>query len=539
MTTYYVDPAGSDSSAGTSQGSPWKTPSKVTLFSAATGFAAGDSILFKSGAVHVPAATGENIVLTQSGSRGNEITIGAYGDGDHPILLLGNAPVTPWTIFSAALNIWYNSYAGSVVSNIWEDGYFMRHASSIDTMLPGEYYWNSSSNSYYSLDSSRAVGIYVRPLEGVAGDHVYQRNNTTTGISLSNRSHIWVRDVQLMSGYTAVYANGTTAAHENLRVMDCIVRECRSALQFDSTNGFHQYDCMFLRNVIEDCGHGCGIENSTAGGGTEQAIGCVFSGNETRRIHVVDKWSRIGAFLDKEGFFFMNPKGCSIESNLFEGPGGMAGGAMGLWTDDSSATFEGTTVTGNRVYGISGRVMSLGGANQSNNGGIYVVGNITVDCDADVAIKLNVSPGSLGGYVANNTIINCGDLTVWAQTNVTGWVIRNNIFIRADGTHLQLDSGASVTKSNNHWYGGTAPSLGTAESTADPKIAKDGSPQAGSPVIGAGLQTPGILMRSMSGKHIDGAVDIGARQYHAPRSLATGRTRASRTAASRSAASNR
>ncbi len=522
MATYYIANSGSDSNAGTSTGSPWKTPSKVALYSAATGFAAGDAILFKSGETHVPAASGENITFSQHRSKGSAIQISAYGTGDAPILLLDNAPLTSWSAYSGAMNVWYNSYAGSVCPVLWEDGVFLRPGDSIDGLRAGEYYWNSSSNAYYSLDSGKAVGVYVCPFEGVAADHVYQRNNTITGLSLSNRSHIWVRDVQIMAGYQGVFANATTAHHTNLRVMDCIIKECRSALQLDSTNGYNNIECAFLNNVIEDCGHGAGMENSTAGGGTEKSIGCTFKGNQVRKIHVLDKWSRVGAFLDKEGFFFMNPEGCSIEGNIFEG-GGMAGGAIGLWTDDVTATFERTSIQGNVVKAIAGRVMHLGGANAANNGGVYAHGNFAIDCDADCAIKLNVTPGANGGTIVANTIVRCGDVTVWAQTNCDDWALTGNVFIRDSGLHVQLDSGASIVSSRNCWYGGTPPSLGSGDFTSDPLLDANYRPTALSPCRGAGIYIPGA--KHFGGVPMNaGAPDIGAHRYFAAREIAADRT---------------
>jgi hypothetical protein len=47
----------------------------------------------------------------------------------------------------------------------------------------------------------------------------------------------------------------------------------------------------------------------------------------------------------------------------------------------------------------------------------------------------------------------------------------------------------------------------------------------GSPCIGAGTQISGLILRDFDGKHWDGAVDIGARQYHAQRAKVDGRTR--------------
>jgi len=77
-TTFYVSNNGSDSSSGTSTGSPWKTISKVN----STSFSPGDTILFERGD-----SWSEQLRPSSSGSAsGGYITYGAYGSGNKPIL---------------------------------------------------------------------------------------------------------------------------------------------------------------------------------------------------------------------------------------------------------------------------------------------------------------------------------------------------------------------------------------------------------------------------------------------------------------------
>lgn len=74
-TTYYVSTSGSDSNAGTSTASPWKSLAKVD----ATTFQPGDRILFQAG----NAWTGQ-LWPKGSGASGAPITIGSYGSGARP-----------------------------------------------------------------------------------------------------------------------------------------------------------------------------------------------------------------------------------------------------------------------------------------------------------------------------------------------------------------------------------------------------------------------------------------------------------------------
>ena len=74
--TYYIDSsAGSDSAAGTTTGTAWKSLAKVNGFA----FKPGDQIMFKRGG----SWTG-TLELSMSGATDNPITIGAYGSGALP-----------------------------------------------------------------------------------------------------------------------------------------------------------------------------------------------------------------------------------------------------------------------------------------------------------------------------------------------------------------------------------------------------------------------------------------------------------------------
>jgi hypothetical protein len=82
---YYVDPAGSDSNDGLSQGSAWQTLAKVS----ATTIPAGAWVLFKGGSTF----SGELALVAakHSGTSGLAITFGSYGTGKATIQASTNA----------------------------------------------------------------------------------------------------------------------------------------------------------------------------------------------------------------------------------------------------------------------------------------------------------------------------------------------------------------------------------------------------------------------------------------------------------------
>jgi hypothetical protein len=90
-TNYYVKTGGSDVAAGTSDGTAWATIDKVNTEWAAGTFVAGDSILFNRGNSFAGAIT-----VTESGTVGSPIIVGAYGTGADPIIT-GLQTISSWT----------------------------------------------------------------------------------------------------------------------------------------------------------------------------------------------------------------------------------------------------------------------------------------------------------------------------------------------------------------------------------------------------------------------------------------------------------
>lgn len=102
-TTYYVSNAGNDSNSGLTATTTWQTLAKVN----ASTFKAGDQILFQKGDTFYG-----SLKISQSGSPGNPITIGAYGTGVNPVIS-GFTTVLSWTNLGGS--IWESE---SAVSNI-------------------------------------------------------------------------------------------------------------------------------------------------------------------------------------------------------------------------------------------------------------------------------------------------------------------------------------------------------------------------------------------------------------------------------------
>ncbi|RYE18709.1 MAG: hypothetical protein EOP42_30285, partial [Sphingobacteriaceae bacterium] len=105
--TYYVSAAGDDSrSAQTAQNinTPWKTLARVSQMSSS--LRPGDQVLFKRGEVFAGTLT-----IMVSGSSGNPIVFGAYGDGSLPEIT-GFVTLSGWQ--SKGGNIWETVVPGGL-----------------------------------------------------------------------------------------------------------------------------------------------------------------------------------------------------------------------------------------------------------------------------------------------------------------------------------------------------------------------------------------------------------------------------------------
>jgi len=102
--TFYVSNLGNDGNSGLTTSAPWKTLAKVSSY---TGLVGGDAVLFNRGEVFYG-----QLIINNSGSSGNPITIGAYGTGANPVIT-GFTSVSSWTNLGS--NIWESTSAVSTL----------------------------------------------------------------------------------------------------------------------------------------------------------------------------------------------------------------------------------------------------------------------------------------------------------------------------------------------------------------------------------------------------------------------------------------
>jgi len=247
MASYYVDATlGDDSNPGT-QTQPWKTISKVN----STSFSAGDNIYFKRGEVWR-----ETLTVPSSGSNGNLITFGAYGNGDKP-KITGADIETGWT-GPDENGVWQISGDSRHYRILLEDGQKLQKISPTDGSDLSSGQWGGDDSSY----------IYYKPSSGTPNDHIVELGTRKRALYINGKSYIKI---------------------ENIR--------------FEAGNGFeppHDPDSLYLRSVVvlEDSSS-CEIFNCEVLYGAYLGISlngctdCVINSNEL--TYIEDRAINIGA----------------------------------------------------------------------------------------------------------------------------------------------------------------------------------------------------------------------------------------------------
>jgi hypothetical protein len=110
---YYVDNSGNDSNNGTSIDHAWRTIAKVS----SSTFQPGDQVLFKRGGVWR-----ENLSVSSSGVKGNNIIYGAYGVGNKPLIDCADI-VSNWTLYNGSIYV-ANVSSLSSSDQLYVDGAF-------------------------------------------------------------------------------------------------------------------------------------------------------------------------------------------------------------------------------------------------------------------------------------------------------------------------------------------------------------------------------------------------------------------------------
>ena len=429
MTTYYVKNGGSDSAAGTSDGTAWETIAKVN--SEMGNFNAGDNIYFKRGSTW----TGNCLEITCSGSVGNPITFGAYDSGTEPSIG-GWQVATGWTLHTADVgsnnvDVYYKTYAfnnytlaedwtfltyiewdtdvattfAAASSGSWSRSGFTQYVCCTDDLDPDTHTMTSGASdtgydfnccwvgddcTYVTIENIEFLmpnreGIRVRNWgsnnsNNIILDAVETYFCGTTGIQIANDtggSTYKVTDITIqncISAYNAYHGISIRGRCEDVTVTGCTV----------SYNGWDRED-----GIDQWGGHGITMYGSTS---DRAPTSCTIEHNTVSYIFAEqDGGEGTGIQFDN------NTNNCIARYNLIHH---CEGGGI-LWNSPNNTAYYNliyTCVTGNGIY-TGGLYFLNGTGNSAYNNVVYnckngatfsVATGETVTCKNNIILESSI-----------------------------------------------------------------------------------------------------------------------------------------------------
>lgn len=341
--TYYLSPGGLDTNTGTSEGDAWRTIAHLNTIV----LNPGDSVLFQAGYTWR-----EELDLRYSGTEGNLIYYGRYGDGLNP-KILGSTQAQDWTETGTA-NVWIaatpiedprgrNGAEGAMLILMNNSIYHADERQSSLNNLSSEFDWYYSSGSVYLYAPSDPDTRY----ESV---EVQQRETCMTMFNNQEESWIEVNGIDLLfainagfsSGYPGIggkeglvfrncnigyigvkgspYAYGVEGYHANSLFENCTFsdngrRSISWNLYVDQVAGeeVHISDLIIRNNVFKNGYHTTSLDCSSQLSSTDTIENVYFYNNivDDSEIEAVGSWS------GSNQIFFQNGDGAAYLNNIY------------------------------------------------------------------------------------------------------------------------------------------------------------------------------------------------------------------------------
>ncbi|MET3876918.1 DNRLRE domain-containing protein [Chitinophaga sp. OAE865] len=244
-TTYYVDPAGSDTNAGTSTTAAWKTVAKVNTMT----FSPGDKILFKSGGVW-----NDTLHPKGSGSAGAPIVIDKYGGTTLPLINGGGRVNGSVTLLLDKVNWW-------TVNNL------------------------EITNTVPTGVTYAATGIRVNG--GTASTDPVNTNITISNCYVHNVNSATVKQTNYVKGSGGIIINDrlSDVLVQSCHIANCAVEGLRTAGPTDGLKNI-----IFDNNFIESI-YGDGIVMASVSGGSKVTNNTVYKACMTNDRNFAGIWT--------------------------------------------------------------------------------------------------------------------------------------------------------------------------------------------------------------------------------------------------------
>lgn len=449
-TNYYVKNSGNNANTGLSNAQAWQTIAKVNTIA----FAAGDTILFNRGDTWIITTGTEALNIHHSGTDGHQITFGAYGTGNKPILtgrttLAGWNTTGNWT--DGGSNIWHITVDGDAFKavrntrgRLWVNGVELMHSNSTTVptaLLP----WTHNGFTLYVYSTSNPATAFSSMEVPTVGA------NLGTNIYIIDTDYITVQNLDLRGCYNNIYMSNAN---------NCIIENCNigldvSAMGIYAVGGGTPAVCD--NNIVR---------NNTFDTDDHNMDGWLCQNTEDA-IFLIDgahNWDIYGnTFIDwsHAALEEYNPTaGTTITNISFYGNYVTA-------PDNDYGRFLAITVIGSnqnlKIY--SNYIFNTSIRSQINADGAMVYDNVIDLITRPSYLAAGGEGISLEGtagaackniQILNNTIVNCDDegiwIAYWASNDIQGNTIANNIIANCnivDNYQIEIDDDANIL--NNTW----------------------------------------------------------------------------------------
>jgi len=501
--TYYVDPAGNDSRAGTSSATAWRTLSKVQTFGTSPGFRAGDTILLKRGGVWR-----ERLIVMSSGSDGNPIVFDAYGTGDKPRILASQTGLT-WSSLGSnrwattTLNLAPNNNVGFILlteeveNPVWGVNVGKVVSSSSDLDADGEFCWEP--NTGLGTTYGRIV-MYTTHAGGPAAKWPQMEVGVRDrGVLVLGRSHVTLKNIDarygtggsfrigegshhvILDGCEASYGGGTLTAILGIRAGDLIkmdtgchdvtVRNCRVSNSWESgisAEAWQSNDVIYNitveDNVVDRCSIGVGANTPYYDSVVNTELYNVFIRRNTL-TNLGYGWTTPDACSHGVGVWcYQNERApsslhdCFIESNVIDTFSYCGIRLMkGQYIVVGNVIRNGTGVYAENQWDRPSGIAMHGGSYVDSTGDTYgtIAYNLVHSNNSAGMFFINNTPTTeYRVEVFNNAFVNNGTATipnffVYTANNIS---VRNNIFYSTNSIPFSVETVTQILSNNNCFY---------------------------------------------------------------------------------------
>jgi parallel beta-helix repeat protein len=467
-TNYYVKTGGNDALTGLSDAQAWATITKVNTFWAAGSFAPGDSINFNRGDTFYG-----TITVSESGTAGSPIIIGAYGTGADPIIT-GFTTITGWT--NEGSGIYSKVITSEAQTNMvtidgvntgmgrYPDATYLTYESAItntkitDTGLGDTPDWVGAqlviTHSGWIMDKCLITDH--------TGDVLTYENLGTNYNATLPGNYFIQNDLRCVTAYGEWYHDysGTGKFYMYFGVVDPTIKTVKVAtinnLVYNNSYDYITIDNLSFEGAIGSCIYFLGAANNVF----VQNCSINFSGLDG----IQSEYSITATFnnniisnSNRDGILVYNGSYKTITNNTINNTGLIRGGTLRVDAIGAIHIFveSNDLIQYNNIdySGRDGIWCCASNYNEIRNNFVNHAGQITEinDCGG---IYTSID-GSTGTVIDRNVVINSGGEGIYLDESSENIAVTNNTVGNSSLSGIKLHKAHNITITNNTVYNGS------------------------------------------------------------------------------------